>query len=110
MSVGEATFAGIGGSRLWNGFDDEGAIGAGSGQLAQRTAVSGTRSGLSGRRNWLARRPRWHVHLTPTSSSWLNQVERFFALLTERQIRRGVHRSIDALHAAIDDFIVRNNR
>jgi transposase len=39
-------------------------------------------------RAWLAKRPRWHVHLTPTSSSWLNQVERFFALLTERQIRR----------------------
>ena len=60
-------------------------------------------------RNWLARRPRWHVHLTPTSSSWLNQIERFFALLTERQIRRGVHRSIDALHAAIDDFIEHHN-
>jgi transposase len=60
-------------------------------------------------RNWLARRPRWHVHLTPTSSSWLNQVERFFALLTERQIRRGVHRSIDALHRAIDDFIAGHN-
>src|SRR5579864_4156881 len=60
-------------------------------------------------RNWLARRPRWHVHLTPTSSSWLNQIERFFALLTERQIRRGIHRSLDSLHAAIDDFIIRHN-
>ena len=60
-------------------------------------------------RNWLARRPRWHVHLTPTSSSWLNQVERFCALLTERQIRRGIHRSLDALHAAIDSFITRHN-
>ena len=60
-------------------------------------------------RNWLVRRPRWHVHLTPTSSSWLNQIERFFALLTERQIRRGVHRSIDALHSAIDAFIVSHN-
>lgn len=60
-------------------------------------------------RNWLARRPRPHVHLTPTSSSWLNQVERFFAWLAERQIRRGVHRSIDALHAAIDGFIERHN-
>jgi len=37
-------------------------------------------------RDWLAKRTRWHVHLTPTSSSWLNQVERFFALLTERQL------------------------
>jgi len=60
-------------------------------------------------RNWLARRPRWHVHLTPTSSSWLNQVERFCALLTERQIRRGIHRSLDALHAAIDSFIAGHN-
>ena len=39
-------------------------------------------------RNWLAQRPRWHVHLTPTSASWLNQVERFFALLTERRSAR----------------------
>jgi transposase len=36
-------------------------------------------------RNWLAKRPRWHVHLTPTSSSWLNQVERFFALITDKK-------------------------
>jgi transposase len=61
-------------------------------------------------RDWLARRPRWHVHLTPTSSSWLNQVERFFALLTERQIRRGVHRSLAALHAAITTFIGQHNK
>lgn len=60
-------------------------------------------------RSWLAKRPRWHVHLTPTSSSWLNQVERFFALLTERQIRRGVHRSLDALHHAIASFIAQHN-
>ena len=60
-------------------------------------------------RNWLARRPRWHVHLTPTSSSWLNQVERFFALLTDKQIRRGVHRNIAALHDTITSFIARNN-
>ena len=43
--------------------------------------------------NWLAKRPRFHVHFTPTSASWLNLVERWFALLTERQLRRGVHRS-----------------
>jgi transposase len=60
-------------------------------------------------REWLAKRPRWHVHLTPTSASWINQVERFFALLTERQIRRGVHRSIDALHNAIDQFVEQHN-
>ena len=60
-------------------------------------------------RRWLARRPRWHVHLTPTSSSWLNQVERFFALLTDQQIRRGIHRSVTELHAAIAAFINRHN-
>src|ERR1700758_3937510 len=60
-------------------------------------------------RRWLAKRPRWHVHLTPTSSSWLNQVERFFALLTEQQIRRGVHRSVEELQAASNAFIDRHN-
>jgi transposase len=60
-------------------------------------------------RDWLAKRPRWHVHLTPTSSSWLNQVERFFALITDRQIRRGTHRSVNALHEAIASFIDQHN-
>src|ERR1700686_2072861 len=60
-------------------------------------------------RNCFNRRPRWHVHLTPTSSSWVNQVERFFALLTERQIRRGIHRSVVALKAAITTFIEQHN-
>ena len=50
---------------------------------------------------WLARHPRWHVHFTPTGASWLNQVERFFALLTEKQLRRGVHRSTQELEHAI---------
>ena len=44
-------------------------------------------------RNWFAKRPRWHQHFTPTSSSWINQVERFFALLAEKQIKRGAHTS-----------------
>ncbi len=56
-------------------------------------------------RNWLAKRPRWQVHLTPTSASWINQVERFFAKLTDKQIRRGVHRSTRELEAAIKDYI-----
>lgn len=60
-------------------------------------------------RNWLVKRPRWHVHLTPTSSSWLNQVERFFAILTEKQIRRAIHRSVDALRDTIMAFIERHN-
>ena len=60
--------------------------------------------------NWLAKRPRFHVHFTPTSASWLNLVERWFALLTERQLRRGVHRSTQELKTAIDDFIEHHNR
>jgi transposase len=60
-------------------------------------------------RNWLAKRPRWHVHLTPTSSSWLNQVERFFAMLTDKKIRRGIYRSVAALRADIACFIDRHN-
>ena len=60
-------------------------------------------------RDWFAKRPRWHTHFTPTSSSWINQVERFFALLTEQQIKRGAHRSIKELEAAIAAYIdVRN--
>jgi transposase len=60
-------------------------------------------------RDWLAKRPRWHVHLTPTSSSWLNQVERFFALLTDKKIRRGVHRGVAELQADITAFIDQHN-
>jgi transposase len=56
-------------------------------------------------RNWFAKRPRWHIHFTPTSSSWLNQVERFFALLSEHQIKRGAHRSTAELEAAIRAYI-----
>ena len=60
-------------------------------------------------RNWLAKRPRWHVHLTPASASWLNQVERFFALITERKIRRGIYQSVAALKADIKAFIDAHN-
>ncbi len=60
-------------------------------------------------RDWLAKRPRWHVHHTPTGASWINQVERFFALLSERQIKRGAHRSVAALQSAIAAFITDNN-
>jgi len=44
-------------------------------------------------RHWLARHPRFHLHFTPTGSSWINQVERWFGLLTEQLIRRGVQRA-----------------
>lgn len=60
-------------------------------------------------RKWLVKRPRWHVHLTPTSASWLNQVERFFALLTDKKIRRGIYRSVAALKADIASFIAGHN-
>jgi hypothetical protein len=54
-------------------------------------------------------RPRWHVHFTPTSASWINQIERFFALLTERALRRGVFRSVAELEKAIEAYIEANN-
>jgi hypothetical protein len=50
-------------------------------------------------------RPRWRQHFTPASSSWINQVERFFALLAEKQIERGAHKSVKELIAAIQAFI-----
>jgi len=56
-------------------------------------------------RRWLAKRPRYHMHFTPTGASWLNQVERWFATLTQKQIRRGVHRSTRALETAIKEYI-----
>jgi transposase len=56
-------------------------------------------------RAWLARHPRFHVHFTPTGSSWVNQVERWFGLLTDQMIRRGVHKSVQALEADIRKWI-----
>ena len=60
-------------------------------------------------RRWLAARPRFHVHFTPTSASWLNLVERWFAELTTTQIKRGTHRSPRALETAIRDYIAHTN-
>jgi hypothetical protein len=60
-------------------------------------------------RRVLAKRPRWHVHLTPTTSFWLNHVERFFASSPTRRLRRGVYRSVQALRADIMDFIRHHN-
>jgi transposase len=61
-------------------------------------------------RDWLVKRPRFHLHFTPTSASWLNLVERWFALLTEKQLRRGVHRSTKELETAIRSFIQLHNK
>jgi putative transposase len=54
---------------------------------------------------WLARRPRWHIHFIPTYSSWLNQVERSFALITDKAIRRGSFTSVKDLIGKIDHFV-----
>ena len=60
-------------------------------------------------RNWLARRPHWHVHFTPTGASWLNLVERFFAEITARRIRRGTFQSVRELERAILDYLETHN-
>lgn len=61
-------------------------------------------------RRWLAARPRFHVHYTPTYASWLNQVEIWFNMITQRAIRRGTFRSVGDLVARIDDFVHHYNR
>ncbi len=61
-------------------------------------------------RTWLAQRPRYHIHYTPTYSSWLNQVERWFGLITQRAIRRGSFRSVKDLVEKIDAFVRHYNR
>ena len=60
-------------------------------------------------KRWLQRHPRFVLHFTPTHASWLNQVERWFAGLTDRQLRRGSHRSKRELRAAIDAYIAKTN-
>jgi transposase len=60
-------------------------------------------------RNWFAKRPRFHVHFTPTYGSWLNLIERWFAELTQKQIRRGTHRSVRELEKAIREFMDAHN-
>lgn len=56
-------------------------------------------------REWLSKHPRFHFHFTPTSSSWINLVERLFSSLTTRQLRRGVHKSVAELEEAIMDYL-----
>jgi transposase len=60
-------------------------------------------------RKWLTRHPRFHVYFTPTSSSWLNMVERFFRDLTEQRLRRGIFRDVEELIMAIGDYIDKHN-
>ena len=61
-------------------------------------------------RAWLARHPRWIFHFTPTSCSWANAVEGFFARLTRRRLQRGVFRSLVDLQAAINRYLGEHNR
>ena len=61
-------------------------------------------------RRWLVRHPRYHVHFTPTSASWINLVERWFATLTEKQLRRGTHRSTSELEAALRRYLTVQNQ
>jgi hypothetical protein len=58
---------------------------------------------------WLAKHPRFHVHFTPTSSSWLNLVERWFRELTDKALRRGVFHSVPDLIAKIEDYLDAHN-
>lgn len=60
-------------------------------------------------RRWFAAHPRFHLHFTPTSASWLNLVERWFALLSDKQIKRGAHRSTRALEDAIREYLKMTN-
>lgn len=59
---------------------------------------------------WLDKHPRFHLHFTPTSSSWLNLVERWFGEITRKRIRRGIFRSVPDLVSAIEEFILLNNQ
>jgi putative transposase len=61
-------------------------------------------------RRWVAARPRFHVHSTPTYASWLNQVEIWFGIITQRAIRRGTFRSVRDLVAKIDHFVQPSSR
>ena len=60
-------------------------------------------------KRWLLKHPDYHVHFIPTSSSWLNQIERFFAEITEKRIRRGAFKSVPALERAISDYLAHHN-
>ena len=61
-------------------------------------------------RRWLRQHPRYHLHFIPTSSSWLNQVETWFSVLTQRQLRRGVHRSVKELTTALLSYTADHNQ
>ncbi len=59
---------------------------------------------------WLGRHPRWTFHFTPTSASWINAVEGFFAILTKRRLKRGVFKGVVDLQTAINRFLAEHNQ
>ena len=61
-------------------------------------------------KSWLKRHPRFHRHVIPTSSSWLNVVERWFREITDKRIRRGVFKSVPDLIAAIEEYLANHNQ
>jgi len=61
-------------------------------------------------KSWLQRHPRFHLHFIPTSSSWLNMVERWFREITDKRIRRGTFQNVPALIAAIKDYVNNHNQ
>jgi hypothetical protein len=61
-------------------------------------------------KRWFVRHPDYHLHFTPTGSAWLNRVERFFAEITERRIRRGTSASVPALGRAIEEYLLEHNK
>jgi len=61
-------------------------------------------------KTWLTEHPRFHFHFTPTGASWLNLVERFFAEITRKRLRRGTFRSVPALIAAIRSYVREHNK
>jgi hypothetical protein len=61
-------------------------------------------------KTWLLRHPRYHVHFTPTSASWLNLVERLFAEITQRCVRRGSHTAVHTLEKAMLDYLDHRNK
>jgi hypothetical protein len=83
---------------------------AGEAAILGQPADLGATLGPAGPHHTGLRRRRYVVHFTPTSASWLNQVERFFAEITQKRIRRGAFRSVLALEAAIKDYLEKHNQ
>src|SRR3989475_633016 len=87
-------------------------------QYSATTSSSSSDAGCSSRRavssassvKWLKRHPRFHVHFTPTGSSWLNMVERFFRDLTQNRLRRGTFRDVEELIMAVEGYIHNHNQ